>query len=130
MAQKKVEVVETAINLEQIKPKTLIVTVNGTSDLILCKKSRSYELAEIYKQSHPKGSKIPQKYQQDYCLWEKLITSIHWQQPITFHDDDNTLYTEEEWSRYMTENKPCILANSWSRNGFEAYYQLRNSYAD
>ena len=98
MAQKKVEVVETAINLEQIKPKTLIVTVNGTSDLILCKKSRSYELAEIYKQSHPKGSKIPQKYQQDYCLWEKLITSIHWQQPITFHDDDNTLYTEEEWS--------------------------------
>ena len=48
MAQKKAEVAESTIILEQIKPKTLIVTVNGTSDLILCKKSRSYELAVIF----------------------------------------------------------------------------------
>jgi hypothetical protein len=121
MAQKKAEVAESTIILEQIKPKTLIVTVNGTSDLILCKKSRSYELAEIFKQSHPKGTQIPKKYQQDYCLWEKLITSIHWQKPIVFHDDDNSLYTEEEWNRYMLENKPCILANSWIGSFNEAF---------
>lgn len=121
MAQKKVEVVETAINLEQIKPKTMIVTVNGTSDLILCKKSRSYELEEIYKQSHPKGTKIPAQFQQPYCLWEKLITSIHWEKPIEFHDSDYTKYTEEEWNRYMTENKPCILANSWIGSFSEAF---------
>ena len=121
MAQKKVEVMETAINLEQIKPKTMIVTVNGTSDLILCKKSRSYELEEIYKQSHPKGTKIPAQFQQPYCLWEKLITSIHWKNPIVFHDSDYKEYTEEEWNRYMTENKPCILANSWIGSFSEAF---------
>lgn len=121
MAQKKVEVMETAINLEQIKPKTMIVTVNGTSDLILCKKSRSYELEEIYKQSHPKGTKIPAQFQQPYCLWEKLITSIHWKHPIVFHDSDYKEYTEEEWNRYMTENKPCILANSWIGSFSEAF---------
>ena len=121
MAQKKVEVVETAINLEQIKPKTMIVTVNGTSDLILCKKSRSYEREEVFKQSHPKGTKIPAEFQQPYCLWEKLITSIHWEKPIEFHDSDYTKYTEEEWNRYMTENRPCILANSWIGSFSEAF---------
>lgn len=121
MAQKKEEVVETAITLEQIKPKTMIVTVNGTSDLILCKKSRSYEREEVFKQSHPKGTKIPAEFQQPYCLWEKLITSIHWEKPIVFHDSDYKEYTEEEWNRYMTENRPCILANSWIGSFSEAF---------
>ena len=113
MATKKAEVTGTDIALEQIAPKTMIVTVEGTSDLILCKKSRSYEREEVFKQSHPKGTKIPAEYQQPYCLWEKLITSLHWLNPIEFHDDDYSLYTEEEWAKYMRENKPCILANSW-----------------
>ena len=120
-ATKKNEVVESAISLEQIKPKTMIVTVNGTSDLILCKKSRSYELEEIFRQSHPKGTKIPSEFQQAYCLWEKLITSIHWLHPIEFHDADYQLYTQQEWEKYMTENKPCILANSWIGSLNEAF---------
>lgn len=121
MAQKKAEVTETTIALESIKPQTMIVTVNGTSDLILCKKSRSYEREEVFKQSHPKGTKIPAEYQQPYSLFEKLITSIHWLNPIEFHDDDYAKYTGEEWSRYMTENKPCILANSWMGSFKEAF---------
>lgn len=118
---KKAEVMETSIALEQIRPSTMIVTVEGTSDLILCKKSRSYEREEIYRQSHPKGTKIPAEYQQPYSLFEKLITSIHWLNPIEFHDDDYSLYTEEEWKRYMRENKPCILANSWMGSFSEAF---------
>ena len=121
MAQKKAEVAESTIALESIKPQTMIVTVNGTSDVILCKKSRSYEREEVFKQSHPKGTKIPAEYQQPYSLFEKLITSIHWLNPIEFHDDDYSKYTEEEWSRYMTENKPCILANSWMGSFKEAF---------
>ena len=118
---KKAEVMETSIALDQIRPSTMIVTVEGTSDLILCKKSRSYEREEIFRQSHPKGTKIPAEFQQPYSLFEKLITSIHWLNPIEFHDEDYSLYTEEEWMKYMQENKPCILANSWMGSFSEAF---------
>ena len=116
----KTETVETAIALEQIRPSTMIVTVEGPSDLILCKKARSYEREEVFKQSHPKGTKIPAEYQ-PYSLFEKLITSLHWLNPIEFHDDVYSLYTEEEWTKYMQENKPCILANSWMGSYSEAF---------
>ena len=107
--------------IENIVPKTIIASLEGTSDLILCAKARSYVREEIFKQSHPKGTKIPAKYQQPYNLYEKLITSIHWLHPIEFHDDDYSKYTEEEWSRYMKENQPCILSNSFAGSMKEAF---------
>ena len=113
------------IQLEAIKPSKMILTVQGESDLILCAKARSYEREEIFKQSHPKGTKIPKMYQQDYNLWEKLITSLHWLYPITFHDDDYSLYTEEEWLKYMKENKPCILNNAWMGSMKEAFISCK-----
>ena len=85
----------------------------GTGDLILNKKPRSFELAEIFRQAHPKGTKIPASLNQPYSKWERLITSIHWLKPITFHDDDHALYTEEEWRDYMENNSPCILQNAF-----------------
>ena len=112
---------ENEIHVPEIITKQMTVHIVGDSDLILCAKSRSYIREEVFKQSHPKGTKIPAKYQQDYNLWEKLITSIHWLNPIEFHDDDYSKYTEEEWNRYMTENKPCILANSWMGSFNEAF---------
>ena len=74
---------QTQIQLGEIKVKKMIVTIVGDSDLILCKKARSYEREEIFKQSHPKGTKIPAELQQPYNMWEKLITSIHWLNSIT-----------------------------------------------
>lgn len=122
MATKKVENVTTSeIRLEAIDPQTMLVLARGTSPLVLCKKARSYEREEIFRQSHPKGTKIPAEYQQPYSLFEKLITSIHWLNPIDFHDDDYSKYTEEEWQRYMTENKPCILSNAWMGSMNEAF---------
>ena len=112
---------ENIISLETLKPKTMIVSIAGTEDLILCAKARSYEREEVFKQSHPKGTKIPKEYQQDYNQWEKLITSIHWLNPIEYHDDDYSLYTEDEWLRYMKENKPCVLANAWMGSFSEAF---------
>lgn len=117
----KVEIKETVINLSEIKTKSLLVRIAGDSDLILCKKARSYEREEIFKQSHPKGTKIPAEFQQNYNLWEKLITSIHWLKPITFHDDDYSLYTEEEWKDYMENNKPCIVAKAFQDSLKEAF---------
>ena len=46
------------ITLNPIKMSTFTVHIEGTSDLILCKKARSFELPEIFKQSHPKGTKV------------------------------------------------------------------------
>ena len=117
MATKKNETIE----LSTIKEGSMIVKISGDSDLILCKKARSYEREEIFKQSHPKGTKIPAEYQQAYNLWEKLITSINWENPIEFHDDDYSKYTEEEWNKYMSENKPCILAKAFQESIKEAF---------
>ena len=100
----------TSISLEPIKKTVVTAKIIGTSDLILNTKCRSYELPEIFKQTHPKGTKMPAKYAQAYNLWEHLITSLHWRDPITFHDDDWSLYSEEEWEYYMKNNAPCFKA--------------------
>jgi len=109
------------IVLEQIRKGSLIVTIEGMTDLLLKAMPRSTELEQIFKQSHPKGTKIPAKFTQPYCLWEKLITSIHWQNPITFHDDDWSLYTEDEWKDYMKNNKPCILGKAFKDSFKETF---------
>ena len=117
MATKKKETIE----LSTIKEGFMIVKISGDTDLILNKKARSYEREEIFKQSHPKGTKIPAEYQQAYNIWEKLITSINWEKPIEFHDDDYSKYTEEEWNKYMRENRPCILAKAFQESIKEAF---------
>lgn len=115
------------INLEPMKQTIINVELIGETDLILNKKCRSYERSEVWKQSHPKGSKMPKELDQAYCLWEHLITSITWNKPIEFHDDDYSLYTQEEWEKYMRENSPCILSaafkgamnEAWKTFGFK-----------
>lgn len=112
---------ETKIEVSGLPIRHVTVTLVGDSDLILCKKARSFERLEIFKQSHPKGTKIPPEYQQPYNMWERLITSVHWLNPIEFHDADNELYTEEEWMKYMKENKPCILGKAFKDSMKEAF---------
>ncbi|MBR3645238.1 MAG: hypothetical protein IKN54_02370 [Lachnospiraceae bacterium] len=127
MARKKKEevvapVVETGtMEISPIKICSMIVKIEGDSDLILCKKARSYEREEIEKQSHPKGYKIPAEFQQPYNMWEKLITSIHWLKPIAYHDTDYSLYSEDEWNRYMAENSPCVLGKAFQESLKEAF---------
>lgn len=112
---------EKTINLEPLKQTIITADLNGNNDLILNKKCRSYERSEVWKQSHPKGSKMPKSLDQDYNLWEHLITSITWNEPIVFHDDDYSLYTQEEWERYMRENNPCILSAAFAGAMNEAW---------
>lgn len=112
------------ITLTAVPFKTVAIELVGDSDLILCTKSRSYELAEVFKQSHPKGTELPKELLQPYNMWEKLITSIHWANPITFHDDDWSKYTEDEWTEYMTTNQPCILGKAFKDSAKEAFTSL------
>lgn len=111
----------TDISISELPIRTVTFTLIGDSDLILCKKARSFEQAEIFKQSNPKGTKIPPKYQQPYNMWERLITSLHWLNPIEFHDEDHSLYSEDEWRHYMETNKPCILGKAFKDSMKEAF---------
>ena len=97
------------INMEPLRATELIIHIEGTSPLILRGKARSYEREEVFKQAHPKGTKIPQELDTklNFNLWEHLITSIHWRDEIE-HFDDYSLYTEEMWRDLMKNNAPCI----------------------
>lgn len=121
MAAKKAAKKEEVITLNPIRTSNFTVCIEGTSDLILCAKARSFELPEMFKQSHPKGTQIPAELSQPYNVWEKLITSIHWEKPIELHDDDWSLYSEEEWSDYMTNNRPLILGKAFQDSLKEAF---------
>lgn len=107
--------------MDEVKMTIIQAELIGTSDLILNKESRSYEESEKYKQTHPKGTVMPKALDQPYCLWEHLITSVTWDKPIVFHDDDYSKYTEEEWRGYMRNNNPCILSAAFAGAMGEAF---------
>lgn len=110
----------TTVSIKPIKETIITLKLVGDSDLILHKKSRMYEQSEVWKQNHPKGSEMPEKYQ-GKNKWEQFITTINWKDPIEFHDDDPSLYTEEEWNYYMANNQPCILTQAFSKSFQEAF---------
>ena len=112
---------EQTLAIEQLKVTRLNIELLGDTDLILHKKSRSFTRKEVFKQSHDKGTKIPKEYDEVNNPWEKLITSITWENPIVFHDDDGNLYTEDEWKNYMSNNRPCILPQAFSKSFAEAF---------
>ena len=109
------------IKIEPIKETTMSVKLVGDTDLILNGRSRQYVMSEVWKQSHDKGSEMPAIYRQSKNMWEQRITSIHWKNPIEYHDDDISLYTEEEWNKYMNENQPCILAMAFAKSFKECF---------
>ena len=108
------------MKINDIKENVIKLKIVGDSDLILHKKSRLYERGEVWKQNHPKGTELPEEYQ-GKNMWEQLITSITWEHPITFHDDDVNLYTEDEWREYMQNNRPCILTQAFAKSFQEAF---------
>ena len=109
------------ITIEPIKETTMVITLVGDTDLILNGRGRLYVQSEVWKQGHDKGSDLPAIFKQSKNMWEQRITSIHWKNPIEYHDEDISLYTEEEWNRYMKENQPCILAMAFQKSFKEAF---------
>lgn len=110
-----------SFTIEPLKETTLRLELIGDTDLILHKRSRYYEQAECWKQAHDKGTKMPEIYNQSKNIWEGLITGIHWEKPITFHDEDISLYTQEEWESYMKDNRPCILTQAFKKAFTETF---------
>lgn len=110
-----------SLTIEPLKETTLRLELIGDTDLILHKRSRYYEQAECWKQAHDKGTKMPEIYNQSKNIWEGLITGIHWEKPIEFHDEDISLYTQEEWESYMKDNRPCILTQAFKKAFTETF---------
>lgn len=111
---------EKNIKLESIKENRITLELIGDNDLVLHKKSRLFEMSEVWKQNHPRGAKMPEKFQ-GKNEWEQFITTITWLYPITFHDDDPSLYNKEEWESYMKNNRPCILTQAFIKSFQEAF---------
>ena len=109
------------INLEPLDENMVELELVGDTDLILHPRSRYYLMSEIWKQTHDKGEDMPNIFKQGKNKWEGLITSIHWMQPIEFHDEDISLYTEEEWNDYMKNNQPGILTMAFAKSFKEAF---------
>lgn len=109
------------INIEPIKESIMNIRIMGDTDLILNCRGRYYLKSEIWRQSHDKGSVVPEIFKQGKNLWEPRITSIHWKNPIKYHDEDISLYTEEEWNKYMRENQPCILTMAFAKSFKESF---------
>lgn len=110
-----------SFTIEPLKETTLKLELIGDTDLILHKRSRYYEQAECWKQAHDKGTKMPEIYNQSKNIWEGLVTGIHWEKPIEFHDEDISLYTQEEWESYMKDNRPCILTQAFKKAFTETF---------
>ena len=110
-----------SFTIEPLKETTLKLELIGDTDLILHKRSRYYEQAECWKQAHDKGTKMPEIYNQSKNIWEGLITGIHWEKQIEFHDEDISLYTQEEWESYMKDNRPCILTQAFKKAFTETF---------
>lgn len=110
-----------SFTIEPLKETTLKLELICDTDLILHKRSRYYEQAECWKQAHDKGTKMPEIYNQSKNIWEGLVTGIHWEKPIEFHDEDISLYTQEEWESYMKDNRPCILTQAFKKAFTETF---------
>lgn len=112
---------EKVISVEPLKENIITMDLVGDTDLMLHARSRYYVQCEVWKQSHDKGSEPPAIYKQGKNIWEPLITSIHWEKPIQFHDEDISLYSEEEWKEYIENNRPCILTYAFVKSFKESF---------
>jgi len=89
---------ETTITIKPIEINTMRITVEGDSDLILNRMNkRTVEM--LTDQRKDKGKTI-----REANVWEDVITSMHWRDPLPDQYDEKTL------ERLLKENAPCISA--------------------
>lgn len=104
MAKKEVE---QAIELKPVTPRTITITIEGDSDLILNKMNAPTAKA-LTDQRKDKAKNLEKPNE-----WECVATSIHWLKK--FEGD----YTEENLKKNLKNNAPCLTA-----------FGLKKSFAD
>lgn len=89
---------EKVITIKPIEINTMRITIEGDSDLILNRMNkRTVEM--LTDQRKDKGKTI-----REANVWEDIITSMHWRDPLPDQYDEKTL------ERLLKENAPCISA--------------------
>lgn len=87
------------INLEPIKVKYAEIFIEGTSDLVL-NKMNARNVRALIAEDRKKVREVPN-------VWEDVITSINWRDPLPFTDTYMEC-TEESMVKLLKENAPCI----------------------
>lgn len=109
-AKKKVETIE----IVQMNVKTMVVSIEGTSDLVLNKMNASSTRSLLADNRKQEGLREAQHKNK----WEDIITSIHWRDGIPC-EDTNHECTEEMFYEMLKTNAPCItqfgLKKSWTQ---------------
>ena len=107
-AKKKVETIE----IVQMNVKTMVVSIEGTSDLVLNKMNAS-NTRTLLDDDRKRQALWEAQHKNK---WEDIITSIHWRDGIPC-EDTNQECTEEMFYEMLKANAPCItqfgLKKSW-----------------
>lgn len=110
--------------ISTLKPQERTIFIEGESDLIINQMNARTIREMVAKQS---GQKMPK---QQPNVWEDIITSIRWRDPLPLTEDDGFKEYNEEWfKKILTENAPCISAfglkkafmNTVVRNEIDTY---------
>lgn len=84
------------VTIPEFKKEAIMVTIEGDSDLILCKMTD--EAAEGIKDSQTKSGKAT-KAKEAINMYQRLLQSVHWMEEQTEE------YTEEGWKRALQTNR-------------------------
>lgn len=95
------------IQLHEINPRRVSITIEGKTDLIL-NKMNDVTVRNLTSERKDKAKKMEKENE-----WEKIITSMHWK------NGKPTDFSEEGLRKALTENAPCITD-----------FGLRKSFAD
>ena len=85
-----------SVQIPEFKKEAIIVTIEGDSDLILCKMTDSAQ--EEIKDSQTKSGKAT-KAKEAINMYQRLVESVHWM------DGKETDFTEEGWRNALKNNR-------------------------
>ena len=96
------------IELRSIEPKTMIVHIEGTTDLVL-NKMNAHTIRTLTDARKDKAKSLEKPNE-----WEQIITAMHWR------DETLTDFSEEGLKKALLENAPCISAFGLKKSFGEA----------
>lgn len=104
----------TAVKTTEIKVERAIITITGTSDLVLNKMNAS-NTRQLIADDRKAQALFESQHKNK---WEDIITSINWRDPIPV-EDTNAECTEALFLEMLKDNAPCIssfgLKKSWGQ---------------
>ena len=108
MAKVKADVIE----IKEVKPQSIIVHIEGDTDLVL-NKMNDVTTRQLTDARKDKAKKIDTPN-----VWEEIITAMHWR------DGKPTDFTEEGLADALTNNAPCLTAFGLKKSFGEAVVRL------